>query len=183
MIITTTLICFILTAVMFMQFKVVQETKDADISSMQEAELKQGLSTWKSKYQDAKEKNEELDKTIETYKQENYSKDKTKETLESELTKLEMAMGKKDVEGSGIIITIREKRHYDINSIIFIQKTFLMYRTRKFFISNLNHFYLGNFYNEMNKKGHFISIEEMLNFIPENIKNLMSYNINLSKQQ
>ena len=75
------------------------------------------------------------------------------------------------------IITIREKRHYDINSIIFIQKTFLMYRTRKFFISNLNHFYLGNFYNEMNKKGHFISIEEMLNFIPEKIKNLMSYNL------
>ena len=76
------------------------------------------------------------------------------------------------------IITIREKRLYNINSIIFIQKTFLMYRTKKIFKSNLNHFYLGNFYNEMNKKGHFISIEEMLNFIPEKIKNLMSYNLN-----
>lgn len=75
------------------------------------------------------------------------------------------------------IIKIREKNHYNIDAIIFIQKTFLMYKTRKFFISNLDHFYLGNFYNEMNKKGHFISIEEMLNFIPEKIKNLMSYNL------
>ena len=115
MIMSSTLICFILTAVMFMQFKVVQETKDADISSMQEAELKQGLATWKSKYQDAKEKNEELEKTINTYKEDNYSKDKTKETLESELTKLEMAMGKRDVEGPGIIITIREKKENELS--------------------------------------------------------------------
>ena len=109
MIIATALVCFLLTAIIFMQFKVVQETKEADINLMQEAELRQQLSSWKAKYEDAKEKNLELDETLATYKQEHFSSDKTKETMESELNKLEMALGKKTVEGSGIIITLSVK--------------------------------------------------------------------------
>lgn len=114
MIVTTALICLILTAIIFMQFKVVQETKEADINSMQEAELRQQLSSWKAKYEDAKEKKSELDETLDTYKQEGLSNDKTRETLKSELNNLEMALGKKNVEGSGIIINLREKREDEL---------------------------------------------------------------------
>lgn len=115
MIITTSLVCFILTAIIFMQFKVIQETKEADINSMQEAELRQQLYSWKAKYEDAKEKNAEIDETLNKYKQENFSNDKTKETLESELKNLEMTLGKKNVEGSGIIITLREKNKNELS--------------------------------------------------------------------
>ena len=114
MTVTIMIMCFLLTMVIFMQFKVAQKTKETNIDSMKEAELRQQLSNWKSKYEETKEKTNELANTLETYKKESTSDSKTKETLENELETLEQALGKTNVEGEGIIINLREKKENEL---------------------------------------------------------------------
>ena len=109
MIITIGIVCFLLVMIIFMQFKVVQESQETNIDSMQEAELRQELANWKTKYEETKAKNDETTSTLKTYQEESSSDEKTKETLEAELENLNLALGKTDVEGEGVIITFRKK--------------------------------------------------------------------------
>lgn len=114
MTITIGVMCFLLVMVIFMQFKVVQETEEANIDTMQEAELRQELANWKTKYDEAKAKYDETVSTLNSYQEENASDTQTKETLEAELENLEMALGKTDVEGEGVIITLSEKTEQEL---------------------------------------------------------------------
>ena len=98
-----------------MQFKVVQETEESNLDSMQEAELRQELANWKGKYEDTKEKYDEVSNTISLYKEESSTDSKTREALELELQNLEMALGMTDVEGEGIIITLSEKSNDELS--------------------------------------------------------------------
>lgn len=113
--ITIGIVCFLLTMIIFMQFKVVQEKEETNIDTMQEAELRQELANWKSKFEDAKEKTDEISLTLDSYKEESWAEGKTKETLEQELENLEMALGKTDVEGQGVIITLTEKSENELS--------------------------------------------------------------------
>lgn len=112
--ITIGVVCFLLVMIIFMQFKVVQESEETNINTMQEAELRQELANWKTKYEEAKEKYEETTQTLQTYQEESTSYNKKKETLEQELENLEMALGKTDVEGEGVIITLTEKSESEL---------------------------------------------------------------------
>ena len=53
MTITIGLICFVLAYVMFMQFKVVEETNITQIETMRESELTEKLASWKEKYEES----------------------------------------------------------------------------------------------------------------------------------
>lgn len=114
MIVTISIVCFLLMMIIFMQFKVTQKSREINIDTMQEAELRQQLANWKNKYEETKKKREEVSNTLETYKQESSSDSKTQETLEKELSTLEQALGKTDVEGEGIIINLREKKENEL---------------------------------------------------------------------
>lgn len=114
MIVTISIVCFLLMMIIFMQFKVTQKSREINIDTMQEAELRQQLANWKNKYEETKKKREEVSNTLETYKQESSSDLKTQETLEKELSTLEQALGKTDVEGEGIIINLREKKDNEL---------------------------------------------------------------------
>ena len=70
MIITIGIVCFLLVMIIFMQFKVVQESQETNIDSMQEAELRQELANWKTKYEETKAKNDETTSTLKTYQEE-----------------------------------------------------------------------------------------------------------------
>ncbi len=120
MIITLSIVCFLLTLIIFMQFKVAKETKETNIDTMQEAELRQQLANWKTKYEETREKTEEISNTLETYKKESTSDIKTKQALEAEYKTLEQALGKTDVEGEGIIISLREKNENELSEDEFI---------------------------------------------------------------
>lgn len=113
-IITIGIICFLLTTIIFMQFKVVQETEETNLDVMQEAELRQALANWKSKFDETKEKYDEVQNTLATYKQETSTDSKAKQALELELESLEMALGKTNVEGEGITITLTEKNQNEL---------------------------------------------------------------------
>ena len=107
--ITIGIACFILTMIIFMQFKVARETDITSIDTMRQADLQTELANWKSKYEEVKKKYEEISQTLKKYEDESNSDEKTKKNLEAELKKLQSTLGLTDVEGKGIVIKLREK--------------------------------------------------------------------------
>lgn len=116
MTITIGLICFVLVYVMFLQFKVVEQTDLTEIEAMQEKELREALSSWKAKYEDA---NEQLQETI--IKKEEYinkinSNEEATELLEQELESANILLGKTDVKGEGVIVTLEDNQETSITA-------------------------------------------------------------------
>ena len=107
--ITIGIACFALMLVMFMQFKVVQQTDITAIETMRESELRLELSSWNEKYNELNERYEEISAKIQEYKNEKESDAKTAQLLEGELEQLNEALGKTDVEGEGIVIQLIDK--------------------------------------------------------------------------
>ena len=68
MIITVGLTCFILMAVMFMQFKIVNQTDITSIETMRKTELTTELASWKQKYEETNSKYEETQNKLNEYK-------------------------------------------------------------------------------------------------------------------
>ncbi len=117
MTITIALACFILVFVMFMQFKIVNETDITAIETMRETELRTELANWKEKYDETEAKYQETIATIEEYKQTKQSNEATKELMETELEKVNMSLGKTDVEGEGIEVILRETENDEVSQI------------------------------------------------------------------
>lgn len=109
MAITIGIACFALMLVMFMQFKVVNETDLAEIENMRESELRIELSNWRDKYTELNERYNEVYTKIQEYKNERESDAKTQELLESELKQLNEILGKTNVAGEGITIVLTDK--------------------------------------------------------------------------
>lgn len=110
------LICFVLVYVMFLQFKVVEQTDLTEIETMQEKELREALASWKSKYEEA---NEELETTIlkkEEYSNKIDSNEEATELLQEELEQANMLLGKTDVKGEGVIVTLEDNDIAKINA-------------------------------------------------------------------
>ena len=105
--------CFVLAMVMFMQFKVVNETDITSIENMRESELRAELSNWKDKYDDVNTRNEEVKKIIEKYTNKEKSDNETSKLLQKELEQINLELGKTDVEGEGITITLKETQNND----------------------------------------------------------------------
>lgn len=108
MTITIGIACFALTLVMFMQFKVVNQTDITAIENMRESDLRIELASWKEKYQELSEKYEETNLKLQEYKKEQKSDTETAKLLEEELAELELFLGKTDVKGEGIMIYLEE---------------------------------------------------------------------------
>ena len=107
-IITAGIACFILVMIMFMQFKIVYETDISSIETMREEDLKQELANWKAKYEETEQKYQETEQTLNKYKEQSSSDSQTKQNLEDELANLNLMLGKTDVEGQGVIITLQD---------------------------------------------------------------------------
>lgn len=108
--ITIGIACFALMIVMFMQFKMVEQTDITAIETMRESELKLELASWREKYNQLNERYNEVVVKIEEYRNERVSDEKTAQLLETELQQLNEALGKTDVTGEGIIIQIVDKQ-------------------------------------------------------------------------
>lgn len=108
LIISIAITSFILGLTMAIQFKTVIETDITGIEMMREAELRTELSSWKSKYEDAKMKIEEDDQKIEEYTKEIEENNNISELLAREVNEAETIAGYTDVTGPGIIITLED---------------------------------------------------------------------------
>lgn len=102
------LVCIILTAVMFAQFKIVEETDITGIESAREEELQTMLSSWKTKYEEIEEKLLDTQTKISEYEQKINSKEETSELLDEELDQTNLLVGKTNVIGEGVVITLQD---------------------------------------------------------------------------
>lgn len=107
-------ICIILVAVMFAQFKTVEETDITGIETAREEELQTMLSGWKTKYEDIEEKLIETEQKIAEYNQKVQSNEASSELLEEELQQTNLLVGKTNVIGQGVIITLEDNEEKSI---------------------------------------------------------------------
>ena len=117
MTITIGLACFVLIAVMFMQFKIIGLTDVTNIETMREEELRTQLANWKTQYEEVNQKYEETQETIKEYQEKKQSNEETAELLQQELDQINMILGKTDVQGQGVIITINKVESEDVPAI------------------------------------------------------------------
>ena len=106
--ITIGIACFALSIVMFMQFKLVNETDITSIENMREEELRTELANWKERYEEANSQYEEKAEKLEEYKKKEASDAETAELVNQELNNINLLLGKTDVEGEGVIITLKD---------------------------------------------------------------------------
>lgn len=109
------LICLILTAVMFMQFKTISRIDVTALENMQEAELRSEIASWKTKYEEVVKKREDINLKIEEYRENITNNQKASELLTNDLNQLTGLIGLKDVTGSGVVITLEDNEYVKIN--------------------------------------------------------------------
>lgn len=117
MTITIGLVCFVLAYVMFMQFKVVEETNITQIETMRETELSETLASWKEKYEETVAKLEETNTKLQEYKQRRESNEEASELLDKELLQAREIAGLTDVRGDGIVVTYYDDENSEIDKI------------------------------------------------------------------
>ena len=94
MTITIGLACFVLIAVMFMQFKIIGLTDVTNIETMREEELRTQLANWKTQYEEVNQKYEETQETIKEYQEKKQSNEETAELLQQELDQINIFKSK-----------------------------------------------------------------------------------------
>lgn len=110
------IICVILITVMFAQFKTVEETDITGIETAREAELQTMLSSWKTKYEEIEEKLTDTKLKINEYNEKIQSNQEASELLDEELEQSNLLVGKTNVQGEGIIITLKDNEEKSIEA-------------------------------------------------------------------
>lgn len=119
-IIIIALLCFLLSFVMFMQFKIVRQTDITLIETMREEELRAELANYKQMYKEAQEQYDEKAAKLNEYKNNQQSVAESSKLVEETLEQTNIYLGKTDVEGQGIEIVIKDidvNENYDYEEI------------------------------------------------------------------
>ena len=116
--ITIAIAMLALSTVMFMQFKLVNETDITSIENMREEELRSELANWKERYDEANAQYQEKSQTLQEYNEQEKSDSETEKLLQEELDNVNLLLGKTDVEGEGITITLRDVENEDGDYLI-----------------------------------------------------------------
>lgn len=120
MTVTISIMALILVCVMFMQFKVVNETDIAQIETMREDELEETVTEWKEKYEEVYKKLIDTNNKINEYEDKMQSNAETEELVEKELAEAKINFGLTDVTGDGIIVTLidTDEIAYDADDLL-----------------------------------------------------------------
>ena len=110
------IVCVVLIAVMFIQYKTVEETDITAIENMREAELRTALSEWKTKYEETSEKYQEVQATKQEYIKKIESNEEASGLLEKELQQSNLLAGKTNVTGEGVVVTLSDNELERITS-------------------------------------------------------------------
>ena len=110
------IVCVSLVSVTLMQFKTVEETDITDIENMREAELRKTLAEWKSKYEEVSTTLNDTNKKIAEYQEKIEKNEEASELIEKELEQSNLAVGKTDVIGEGVIVTLNDGQYEDISA-------------------------------------------------------------------
>lgn len=109
-------VTIILIAVLLIQFKTVNEVNETDIENLRDTELRELISSWKSKYEDTQEKLDEVNNKIDEYNAKIATNEESSEIINSELQQTEILLGKTKVTGEGVIVTLTDTNDSRIES-------------------------------------------------------------------
>ena len=114
--ITIGFVCVILVAVILVQFKTVEETDIAGIETAREEELQTMLSSLKTRYEEIQEKLQDTNIKILDYRQTIETNNEASELLQKELEQTNLLVGKTNVTGEGVIVTLSDNEENTIES-------------------------------------------------------------------
>ncbi len=99
---------FVLTTVIFIQFKTISHTDINALESLQQSELKTEIASIKAQYDETLTKLEETNGMIKDYEESINTDKEASVLLQEELLKSQNLLGKAKVQGEGIIITLTD---------------------------------------------------------------------------
>ena len=114
--ITIGLIFLILTAVIFIQFKTINQTDITSLENMREDELRTEISNFKQKTEEITKQLEETNKKITEYEETINTDKKASELLAREMEQQNNILGKNNVKGNGVVITLTDTGNQKITS-------------------------------------------------------------------
>lgn len=110
------IVCIVLVSVMLMQFRTVEQTDITEIETMRESELRALLSDWKTRYEDVAKQLEDTNKRIEEYNKTIEDNEAAADLIDDELTESNILVGKTDVYGEGVEVTLSDGDYSDVNA-------------------------------------------------------------------
>ncbi len=102
------IISLLLVGSMFIQFRAVDKSEESNLEGLREDELKTQIATYKSRYEETMEQYETNRNTISEYISTIAENKEATDLLDKELNESSMLLGLTDVEGEGVIITLRD---------------------------------------------------------------------------
>ena len=102
------IVCIVLVSVMLMQFRTVEQTDITEIENMRESELRTALAEWKTKYEEIATQLEDINQRIEGYDKTIEDNEAASELIDEELTESNILVGKTDVYGEGVVVTLSD---------------------------------------------------------------------------
>ena len=106
--ITIIILCMILISVIFMRFKAVEKADLEKQSTLIETELRQEIIAFKEKYNDASKQLEDVKDKIKEYENQVDSNADAVEIVSNELKQTTQLLGKTNVKGDGIVVTLED---------------------------------------------------------------------------
>ena len=113
--ITIGLMCLILSTVIFVQFKTINQTDITSLENMREDELRTEISNFKQKITETDEQLKETNLKIREYEETINTDKQASEVLAKELEQQNNILGKNAVTGSGVVITLTDTRAQKIS--------------------------------------------------------------------
>ncbi len=110
------LICVILTAVIFLQFKTISKIDVTALENMREADLRNEITNWKTKYEEIEQELENTNLKISEYEEKINSNRTASELLTNEVSRLKGISGLRDVTGSGVVVTLSDSEYVSITA-------------------------------------------------------------------
>lgn len=110
------LTALVFVAIMFTQFKTVEQTDIMAIETMRETELRTEIASWKSKYDEMQTKIEETEILIEEYQNTINNNKDANEALKIEKAKTDLQLGYTTVQGEGIVIKLEDTEEKTITT-------------------------------------------------------------------
>ena len=108
--ITIGIMCLILSTVIFVQFKTIKQTDILSLENMREDELRTEISNFKKKILEVEEQLKETNQKIKEYEETINTDKQVSELLSKELEQQDNILGKNNVTGNGIILTLTDTR-------------------------------------------------------------------------
>ena len=105
-------ISMMLVSLIFIQFRTVEETNSLGIEEMREDELRQEILNWKAKYSEVNQKLQSNNEKIDEYTNIIQNNQQSSSLLDKELKEYDMLVGKTNVFGEGVEITLTDNEFF-----------------------------------------------------------------------